>query len=178
MTESRIVVRIPTAATSASASSGPPIAPTLSIARSSPYARPYASGGATSASSALRAGPRRPRATQPAILRSPACHTAVASSDRGGEDGRRRVPADRGRPAALRIVGERSAAEAGDSAEPVREPFDHAERRGRSAERARQEGGKEGGRDLVAEIGEQARAADRDDAAVQPVRLSVDRRRG
>ena len=40
MTESRIVVRIPTAATSAEPSSGPPIAPRLSIARSSPYARP------------------------------------------------------------------------------------------------------------------------------------------
>ena len=79
MTESTIVVRIPTAATSAKPRSGPPIAPALSIARSSPYARPYASGGATSASSALRAGPRTPRATQPAIRSKPACHTAVAS---------------------------------------------------------------------------------------------------
>jgi hypothetical protein len=39
-TESKIASRTPTTAISPSASSGPTIAPALSIARSNPYARP------------------------------------------------------------------------------------------------------------------------------------------
>ena len=74
-----IALRVPTSATSAIASSGPPIAPRLSIARSNPYARPYASGGTTSASSALRAGTRRPRDAQRAARNAPTCQAAVVT---------------------------------------------------------------------------------------------------
>ena len=72
-----IALRVPTSATSPIASSGPPIAPRLSIARSNPYARPYASDGTTSASSALRAGTRSPRDDQAATRRAPTCQTPV-----------------------------------------------------------------------------------------------------
>src|SRR5581483_4029111 len=78
-TETRIAVRTPRSATSAIASSGPPIAPRLSIARSKPYARPYAAGGAMSARSALRDGPRTPRPAHASARRIPTCQAAVAA---------------------------------------------------------------------------------------------------
>ena len=66
------------AATRASASSGPPIAPRLSIARSNPYARPYAAGGHDVGQERVARGDaqpaRRPRAARggrrPATRRS------------------------------------------------------------------------------------------------------------
>lgn len=56
------------------------IAPRLSIARSNPYARPYASAGTTSASNAFRAGTRNPRAVQAPARSTATCHTAVAGA--------------------------------------------------------------------------------------------------
>ena len=105
--------------------------------------------------------PRRPAQAPRHPARDPerpACQTAVASADRRGEDRCRGVPADGGRPAPLRIVRERASAKLCRSTEPVREPLDHPERRSGRAERARQEGGQQRGRDLVAEIGKQARS--------------------
>jgi hypothetical protein len=61
------------------ASSGPPIAPRLSIACSNPYARPYTCARTTSASSALRAGTHSPHAVQAAARNTPACHGATAA---------------------------------------------------------------------------------------------------
>lgn len=66
-----------TSDTSPSASNGPTMAPRLSIVRSNPYARPYASAATTSANNALRAGTRSPRAAQAAPRRMPACTTEV-----------------------------------------------------------------------------------------------------
>ena len=79
MTDRPMAHRTPTAATSPRASSGPTIAPRLSIARSNPYARPYALAGTTSASSALRAGTRKPRAVHAPARRRPTCHTDPAA---------------------------------------------------------------------------------------------------
>ena len=55
------------------------MAPRLSIIRSNPYACPYAAGWTTSASSALRAGTRSPRAVQAPARSTPTCHTVVAA---------------------------------------------------------------------------------------------------
>lgn len=70
----------PSQATRPSARNGPKMAPRLSIIRSKPYARPYALAGTMSASSALRAGTRRPRVVQAAARSTPTCQTEVAAA--------------------------------------------------------------------------------------------------
>ena len=79
MTDTRIAVRTPTTAMRARASRGPKIAPRLSIARSNPYARPYAPGGTTSASNAFRAGTLMPRAVHAPTRNTATCQMPVAA---------------------------------------------------------------------------------------------------
>jgi hypothetical protein len=69
--ETRIEVRTPSAATNPSARSGPPTAPKLSMNRSNPYARPYAWGDTTSASSAPFGGDNN----------DGGCHTTLSTSE-------------------------------------------------------------------------------------------------
>ena len=67
--------------------------------------------GTTSASSAFRAGTRRPRAAQAPARRTPTCQAEVATPISRREHRGRGVAADRAAPAA-RVVGERAAGEA------------------------------------------------------------------
>ena len=115
------------------------IAPTLSIIRSNPYARPYATSGTASASSALRRGhaqPSRNPGAQPKESHLPhgGGHTDQRGEHRGG-----RVPADRGRTTPSRVVGKRPAQESRHAGRSVRQPLDEPQRRRRRPQRGGQE---------------------------------------
>ena len=168
MTLSRIDVRTPTSATSPSASSGPPTAPRLSIARSKPYARPYALAGTTSASRAFRAGTRKPRAAHAPARSAPTCHTLVETPDERGEHRRGGVAAHRRRATSVRVVCERPASEPGGSRQPVRHALDQTKRAGRRAESRREKARQERRRHLMPEVGQEACEPNVADTGRQP----------
>lgn len=123
MIESRIAVRTENAATSASASSGPPIAPRLSSSARSrrrartPRAAPRPRGA--------RSG-REPEARGPSIAYAEERDLPKSRGrpDQPGEDRDARITADRRGAASRRIVRERSADEPRDSREPIGESLD------------------------------------------------------
>ena len=149
------------------ASSGPAIAPRLSIARSNPYARPYTCAGTTSASSALRAGTRSPRAVQAAARNTPACHGATAAPIAEDSTAVNTYPPTATRRRG-RVIGQRPAAEPGHPAQRIRDALDQPQRRRRRAQHRGQKRRQQRGRDLVADIGQEARRADPADRPAEP----------
>ena len=142
--------------------------PRLSAARSNPYARPYASGETTSARIALRLGPRTPRAAQAPVRNTATCHGAVANPMLLDRTAVVTYPPTATLERRVGIVGERATGELRDTGRPVGDALDQPERRGRRAERRREEARQQRRRDLVPHVGEEARQPDRPHARVEP----------
>ena len=127
-------------------------------ARRRPAGRCGPGPGARGPSRLRRAGSR------PATPRSAA---PISRRQHGGG----RVAADRHRPTAVGIIGERPATEAGHAGQAVGDALDQAQRRRGRTERRREQARQQRRWHLVPDIGEQARRPDPSNTRRQPGRL-------
>ena len=159
--------RAPKVPSNSVAHNGPSTAPSVSIARSKPKARPVCSGATQSASSVSRDGPRLPRPIHPNRAKyqngRPAMRERV--TERG--DCRCEVADDAGRSSPSRAVRDEAARELCKARQPVGNALDHAQRYRRRAQ-ARKKRGENRGRGLVSPIGEKAGQTDAENAARKP----------
>jgi hypothetical protein len=95
-------------------------------------------------------------------------------ADEAGEDGGGGVAGDRLGAAALGVVGDGAAGQAGRSGQSVGDAFDEPEGGGRGAQGGGEQVGEQGGGDLVADVGQEAGRADAGDARPEPAFLWLD----
>ncbi len=121
-----------------------------------------------SASRALRAGDAQAAGGPGAGSEEADLPDGGGGADQAGEDRGGGVAADRDRSAALGVVGDGPAGQPRRSCEAVGDAFDEAEGGGGSAHGGGEQVGKQGGRDLVADVGQEAGRADSGHTRAEP----------
>ena len=168
----RIAMRTLITATNAVAHSGPSIAPTVSIVRSNPNARPTNSGATASVSNTSRAGPRIPRPIQPIAREASTCgHAPDKSKCKSGKAGQQ-ISGNRYRLTQMRTIGNPSAGKFCETRNSVGDAFDDSQRicgRAKSGQQNRQQRSA----NFMSPVGTQTRQSNSENAARQPALICL-----